>query len=270
MISPRGFEPCCLKSFNWTGTPSGHEAKLSKNPTYITGSNPDAAVLFVHDGLGWTFGNNRLLADHFAKEVRQQNLDLWSQRKPANTMSTQANVTVYMPDFFGGEVLDADLIKAGKWAELDVDGFQARNKHSIREPEIFDCVKKLRESGYKKIGAAGYCWGGWGVLRLATEKLVDCVVCAHPSMVTEADFDGVDVPIMFLQPQHDSMFSNELKLYAFKKLVLEKGSLPVEWVHFPGVSHGCLTKGSEDVPGEREAMVKAKDRAVTWWREWLS
>ena len=37
----------------------------------------------------------------------------------------------------------------------------------------------------------------------------------------------------------------------------------------PGVSHGCLTKGDETVPGEREAMVKAKDRAVTWWREWL-
>ena len=106
-------------------------------------------------------------------------------------------------------------------------------------------------------------------MRLATEKLVDCVVCAHPSMITEADFDGLNVPIMFLQPEHDAIFSDEMKLYAFKKLVLDKKSLPVEWVHFPGVSHGCLTKGDETVPGEREAMVKAKDRAVTWWREWL-
>ncbi|CAN9185514.1 unnamed protein product [Alternaria alternata] len=248
MTSPRGFEPCCLKSFNWTGTPSGHEAKLADNPTYITGSNSEAAVLIIHDGLGWRFKNNRLLADHFAKE---------------------ANVTVYMPDFFGGESLDFSLIKAGKWAELDMEGFKARNSRSVREPEVFACVQALRDSGYKKIGAAGYCWGGWAVLRLATEKLVDCVVCAHPSMITEADFDGLNVPIMFLQPEHDAIFSDEMKLYAFKKLVLDKKSLPVEWVHFPGVSHGCLTKGDETVPGEREAMVKAKDRAVTWWREWL-
>jgi len=70
MTSPRGFEPCCLKSFDWNGTPSGHEATIANNPTYVTGSNPNAAVLIAHDALGWRFGNTRLLADHFAKEVR--------------------------------------------------------------------------------------------------------------------------------------------------------------------------------------------------------
>jgi hypothetical protein len=76
--------------------------------------------------------------------------------------------------------------------------------------------------------------------------------------------------MMVLAPEHDMMFSDEMKEYAFRKLVLEKKSMPVEWVHFPGVSHGCLTKGDESVEGEREAMVKGKDRAVTWWREWLA
>jgi hypothetical protein len=74
---------------------------------------------------------------------------------------------------------------------------------------------------------------------------------------------------MFLAPEHDMMFTDEMKEYAFKKLVLEKKNVPVEWVHFPGVSHGCLTKGDESVKGEREAMVKAKNRADTCWREWL-
>ncbi|KAI4709705.1 hypothetical protein J4E89_005721 [Alternaria sp. Ai002NY15] len=248
MTSPRGFEPCCLKSFDWNGTPSGHEATIANNPTYVTGSNPNAAVLIAHDALGWRFGNTRLLADHFAKE---------------------ANITVYIPDFFGGEVLDVGLLKAGKFDKLDVEGFKKRNSREIREPEIFACAKELRANGFKKIGAVGYCWGGWAILRLATEKLVDCVICAHPSLLTEADFDGVDVPIMFLQPEHDSMFPEEMRLYAFKKLVLEKKNQAVEWVHFPDAHHGCFTKGDEEVPGEREAMIKAKDRAVTWWREWL-
>ena len=174
-----------------------------------------------------------------------------------------------MPDFFGGEVLDAEKIKAGRWAELDFEGFKARNAREIREPEIIKCVEALRSNGFKKIGAVGYCYGGWAVLSLASKGLVDCVVCAHPSMVTESDIDNVAVPVMFLAPEHDPMFSDELKLYAFKKLVLEKKIVSVEWVHFPGMSHGCLTKGDAEQEGEREAMTKGKDRAVTWWSEWL-
>lgn len=46
--------------------------------------------------------------------------------------------------------------------------------------------------------------------------------------------------------------------------------MPVEWVHFPGVAHACLTKGDERVKGEREAMVRGKDAAVGWFRQWLS
>jgi hypothetical protein len=98
------------------------------------------------------------------------------------------------------------------------------------------------------------------------------VICAHPSIITKEDFDDIKVPIMFLAPEHDGMFTDELKEYAFRKLVLgeRKGELSVEWVHFPGISHGALTKGDESVQGEREAMVKGKDRAVTWWKEWLT
>ena len=46
--------------------------------------------------------------------------------------------------------------------------------------------------------------------------------------------------------------------------------VPVDWVHFPGVEHGCLTKGDENVKGEREAMVKGKDATVGWFRQYLS
>ncbi|CAO2647156.1 Nn.00g080780.m01.CDS01 [Neocucurbitaria sp. VM-36] len=258
MTSDNSFSSCCLKNFTWNGTPAGHESTLSNLPTYITGTNPHAAVLFVHDALGWTFLNSRLLADHFARE---------------------ANVTVYMPDFFGGEVLDATLILQGRFHELDLAGFKTRNAREIREPEIFNCAKVLREMGYEKLGAVGYCFGGWAVLRLAARQpvapLVDAVVVAHPSWVTKSDLDGVCVPIQLLAPETDGQFSPELKMYAFQNLVLEKRvgrdgrGVPVEWVHFPGVEHGCLTKGDEGVVGEREAMVRGKDAAVSWFRQWL-
>lgn len=69
MESQSTFSPCCLKSFAWDGKPTGEETTLSGNQTYIVGDNSRAAVLFVHDALGWKFGNARLLADHFAREV---------------------------------------------------------------------------------------------------------------------------------------------------------------------------------------------------------
>lgn len=68
---------CCVKGFEWTGEPTGKEIKLENLNTYITGSNPDVAILIVHDAFGWTFRNSRLLADHYARE---------------------ANATVYIPD----------------------------------------------------------------------------------------------------------------------------------------------------------------------------
>lgn len=63
------FKPCCLTSFQWDGKPSGREDKLAGLPTYITGNNSSAAVLYIHDALGWKFSNARLLADHYAQEV---------------------------------------------------------------------------------------------------------------------------------------------------------------------------------------------------------
>jgi len=68
---------CCLKGFRWNGQPKGHETKVGGNDTYVTGSNPDVAIIVIADLFGWTFPNTRLLADHYAEE---------------------ANATVYVPD----------------------------------------------------------------------------------------------------------------------------------------------------------------------------
>lgn len=60
---------CCVKGFEWDGTPVGTETKIASYDTYVTGSNPDVAILFIHDLFGWTFSNARLLADQYAKEI---------------------------------------------------------------------------------------------------------------------------------------------------------------------------------------------------------
>ncbi|EXJ65347.1 esterase/lipase [Cladophialophora yegresii CBS 114405] len=240
---------CCLKSFAWEDTPTGQTSTLGPLNTYIAGTNTERAILFVHDALGWTFPNARLLADHYAREV---------------------DATVYLPDFFGGETLPFEPILAGRFHEVDFTGFLERNARPIREPEIFDAARALRQQ-YKKVGAIGFCYGGWACLRLGSKDhdpaLVDAVSIGHPSLLTKEDIDEAAVPVQMLAPEHDVPYPHDMKVHTFEAVM--KNGLPLDYVHFPGVEHGSLVRGDARVKGEREAMARAKDAAVNWFRQWL-
>ncbi|KAL0935492.1 dienelactone hydrolase family protein [Colletotrichum truncatum] len=239
--------PCCLKAFEWDGTPSGHEGTLANRNSYITGQNPHVAVLIIHDIFGWTFSNVRLLADHYARE---------------------ASVTVYVPDFFGGEVLPQEPLLAGRLHELDLDTFLLNNSREVREPEIFDCAKVLRQR-HKKVAAVGFCFGGWACFRLGAREhavngspLVDCISVGHPSFLTEKDIDEIAVPVQVLAPELDPMYTAELKMYTLK--TLPKLNLSWDYQYFPGLEHGALTRGDPNKPGERDGMARAKEAVVSW------
>jgi dienelactone hydrolase len=240
---------CCLKSFAWDGTPTGQTSTLGPLNAYIAGSNPERAILLIHDALGWTFPNARLLADHYAREI---------------------DATVYLPDFFDGEILPFEPILAGRFHEVDFAGFLARNARAIREPEIIDAARVLRQR-YKKLGAIGFCYGGWACFRLGAKghdpSLVDAISAGHPSLLTKQDIDEVAVPVQMLAPEHDVPYPADMKVYTFETVM--KNGVPLEYVHFPGVEHGCLVRGDAAHKGEREAMARAKDAAVNWFKQWL-
>ncbi|KAJ0422983.1 Alpha/Beta hydrolase protein [Aspergillus carlsbadensis] len=246
---------CCLKTFTWNGTPTGRITTLAANQTYIAGdnSNSNLAILIIHDLLGWSFPNVRLLADHYARE---------------------ANATVYVPDFFGGETLPFEPLLAGRFGEVDLPAFRARNSREIREPEIFACARELRKT-HKVTVAVGFCYGGWAVFRLGAVReedptspladqrpLVDAITAAHPSLLTKEDIDAVTVPVQILAPEHDPIFNDELKSYTFASL--QRRGVPFDWQHFPGVEHACMTRGDENKPGERAAMERGKNAVVAW------
>jgi dienelactone hydrolase len=240
---------CCLKGFAWEGTPTGKVTTLGTNKAYVTGTNSRVAILVIHDLFGWTFPNVRLLADHYATEV---------------------GATAFVPDFFGGEVLPAKTIVSEDWAALDLPSFIGRNSREVREPEIFGCVKALREQGFEKVGAIGFCYGGWAVFRLAgaEEKLVDWVTAGHPSLLTKEDIDGVrgDVPVQILAPEIDAAYNEELKTHTF--VMLQKLGAVFDYQHFPGVEHACFIRGDENKTGDKEALVRGKNAAVAWAKQW--
>lgn len=62
---------CCISGLKWDGVPTGRQIPFptSSNQAYVVGSNPDVAIMLVHDLGSWNFVNLRLLADHYAMEV---------------------------------------------------------------------------------------------------------------------------------------------------------------------------------------------------------
>lgn len=50
---------------------------------------------------------------------------------------------------------------------FDIMAFVGRHSKEIRQPEIFAAAKAIKqEHGFKKLGAIGFCYGGWAIARL--------------------------------------------------------------------------------------------------------
>ncbi|KAI9687435.1 MAG: hypothetical protein M1820_010437 [Bogoriella megaspora] len=245
-------DECCRTGFKWDGRPVGREGTLDKNRTYITGTNEDAAVLLVHDLYGWTLPNLRLLADHFAQE---------------------AHCTCYIPDFYNGEgfseeTLDAAVQDPARFKLLDLESFFERNSKEKITPELIACAKALKLK-YKRVGAVGYCWGGWGCLRLAARgnDLVDCISIAHPSFVEKSEIDAIGVPIQIVAPETDSQLTPELKEYCNK--VIPTFGVPYQYDYYPDLSHGFAGKGDPKDKKQKDGLERAKNSAVSWFNVFL-
>ncbi|KAF7535363.1 hypothetical protein G7054_g5463 [Neopestalotiopsis clavispora] len=239
---------CCLKGIQWEATPVGNESELAGRRCYVTGTNSSAAVMIIHDLYGWTFNNTRLLADHYAKEI---------------------GATVYLPDFFGGEALPLDILNdESRWAELNLPAFLERNSKAVRFPEMEECARALRTT-HRRLGAVGFCYGGWAVFRLGDKEspLVDCIATAHPTLLEEAEIRRVGVPVQILAPEIDPQFT--LKLRTFSNQEIPRLGVPYTMEFFPGLEHGFATRGDPNNHEERAGMTRAKNAVVGWMRQWL-
>jgi dienelactone hydrolase len=75
---------------------------------------------------------------------------------------------------FDGEVVSPDLFDdPEKFKSFDLTAMLGRNSKEIRQPQIFACAKALKqEHGFKRLGAIGFCYGAWAVLRLAAKGIL--------------------------------------------------------------------------------------------------
>ena len=170
---------------------------------------------------------------------------------------------------FGGEVLPVNIIlDPSQWGKLNLPEFLKRNSKAVRTPEILECAKLLR-SKYKRTGAIGFCFGGWGVFRLGGKgnNLVDCISTAHPTDLEEEEIRNVGVPVQIMAPEFDTRFTEELK--AFSNQTIPSLGIAYDYQYFPGLEHAFAIRGDPRKTAEREGMERAKNAAVYWFLEWL-
>lgn len=146
--------------------------------------------------------------------------------------------------------------------------FIGRNSKEIRQPEILSAASALR-SQYKKVGAIGFCYGGWAVFQLGAKgrNLVDCISTAHPSLLDKEEVKNVSVPVQLLAPEMDPMFTQELK--DFCNATIPGLGVEYQYDYYPGVAHGFATKGNPQDKTQKEALERAKRSAVSWFVQHL-
>lgn len=127
-----------------------------------------------------------------------------------------------MRDSFDGEVVTPDMLEdPEKQKTFDAQAFIARHSKQIRWPAIEESARAIRAK-HENVGAIGYCYGAWAVLRLGAgangSGIVKCVSIAHPSLIEKEEIDALAVPTQILAPEHDPVFTQDLKDYSNSKI----------------------------------------------------
>ena len=254
------------------------------------------AIVIIHDLFGWKSPNARLLADHYAKEVDATVYipDLYVSNEPFQTSTKNGNLAyVEIILSFHGEIVNQEDYKKGKIdMEEFLPRFLARHPKELRFPEIESYVKSLKqEHGFTKIGAIGFCWGGWAVfqlggkgkvgliqrprsatrnqtnIKLSGKNLVDCISTAHPSLLTKEEINAVSVPVQIIAPEHDPELTPEKKAHA--NAVIPSLKVEYDYQYFPGMSHGFAARCYAGDVQTRRALERAKNAVVGWFAHFL-
>ena len=62
--------------------------------------------------------------------------------------------------------------------KINIDEWIARNSKEFRYPEVEAFVKALKHKhGFQRIGAIGFCWGGWAAFQLGAKGTIPQIHC---------------------------------------------------------------------------------------------
>ncbi|XP_065863445.1 endo-1,3;1,4-beta-D-glucanase-like [Euphorbia lathyris] len=205
--------------------------------TYLTGS-PDSnlAILLISDIFGFEAPNLRKLADKVAA----------------------AGFCVVVPDFFYGDPVDTNN------PQFDRESWRKVHNAEKGYEDAKLAIAALKSKGASSIGAAGFCWGGRIVVKLASSCDIKAGVVLHPGRLTIDDIKEVKVPISFLGAEFDHASPPE-QLKEFGELLSQNSELDSSVKIFPGVHHGWSVRYNDDDESAVKSAEEAHNDMLNWF-----
>ncbi|KAI0283912.1 dienelactone hydrolase endo-1,3,1,4-beta-D-glucanase [Russula aff. rugulosa BPL654] len=258
----------CYKGFALPGEPKG----TIVGRDYFTAAPNDAtqrtkAIVLLTDIFGLPLPNPRIVADHLAEQV---GVDVWvpdyfNGKPPADANSLEP----LMPDRAGAKTPWLDILKFIFKVIPLLPGIIA-NRVSVVDPRVHEFIKKIKsEKGYERIGAVGYCFGGSMAGRLGSTDLVNTVVIAHPSGLTQGQIRAIKVPSSWVLAEEDSQFKDK-DIQATRAILKEQEEKPdhvdYEIEIYNGTAHGFAMRPNMQVPEVKAGYEGALDQTVAWFK----
>lgn len=163
-------------------------------------------------------------------------------------------------------------------------------REAVSKPIITKFFQNLRshsppfETERLRIGAAGFCWGGYYTVYLSKDEpgtrvaspvsgetlpLIDCGFTAHPSFLTvPKDIEAIKQPVS-VGNGADDQFLGRKNMLLLKSILEGKEDAAHEVIIYEGANHGFAIRGDPNDPKQAELGAKAEDQAVSWWKKQL-
>ncbi|XP_009588353.1 endo-1,3;1,4-beta-D-glucanase [Nicotiana tabacum] len=231
--------PQCLKNPPTLNSASGAGdlQDIGGLNSYVTGSvDSKLAILLISDVFGYEAPLLRKIADKVAA----------------------AGYLVVVPDFFYGEPLDREKHNVQTWLKDHGADKGCEDAKAV--------VESLKSKGVSSIGAAGFCWGGMVVSKLAKhENSIGAAVILHPGPITVDEINEVKVPTAILAAEHDHIFPPD-QAKQLTDALSAKSEIESCVKIFPGVEHGWTVRYNV----EDESAVKAAEEAHSDMLNWFT
>lgn len=169
-------------------------------------------------------------------------------------------------------------------------------RRSVCKPRILNFFQALRTSPPPfpttslKIGAAGFCWGGYYTVQLAQDTpstrvkrhedqttsqnaldpLIDCGFTAHPSFLSvPEDLEKVKLPLSVAIGDEDMAMKKE-HIGVMKEVLEVKNRGDHEVVILPGAKHGFAVRTDPTDELQNKYAEQAEEQAISWFSKWLA
>lgn len=165
----------------------------------------------------------------------------------------------------------------GMWVARAFLPFAILNRPSVAYPRVTSFFQAVREKegSALPVGAAGFCWGGLHIVKLAHgekapngKPLVDACFAAHPSNVAvPADVEKIVKPVAFAVGDKDFVM-NMKQVQEVKKLWAGmQDKVETEVTIYPGAGHGFAVRADSHLQDAVRQATEAEEQAISWFKK---